>query len=82
MRSSSLTTDMNVGFEGPRATGRTLMKDGDFLFVALTWSEHPAPANYDEAYDRLVWTAHHWQHWLDHGEFPDHPWRAFLQRAR
>jgi alpha,alpha-trehalase len=76
-----LTTDMNVGFEGSRATARTLMKAGDTLFVALSWSEHPAPTTYDDAYARLVWTAHHWQHWLDHGEFPDHPWRTYLQRA-
>jgi alpha,alpha-trehalase len=76
-----LTTDMNVGFEGPRATARTLMKEGDNLFVALSWSDHPPPKTYDEAYSRLTWTAHHWQHWLDHGEFPDHPWRTFLQRA-
>ena len=39
--SCTLTTDMNLGFEGPRATGRTLMKEGDTLFVALSWSEHP-----------------------------------------
>jgi alpha,alpha-trehalase len=76
-----LTSDMNIGFEGPRATARTLMKEGDTLFCALAWSEHPAPKDYDEAYERLVWTAHHWQHWLDHGEFPDHPWRTFLQRS-
>ena len=77
----TLTTDMNVGFEGPRATARTLMKEGDTLFVALSWSDHPPPTTYEEAYDRLVWTAHHWQHWLDHGVFPDHPWRTHLQRA-
>jgi GH15 family glucan-1,4-alpha-glucosidase len=76
-----LTTDMNVGFEGPRATGRTLMKEGETLYVALSWSEHPAPQTYGEAYDRLVWTAHHWQHWLDHGSFPDHRWRTALQRS-
>ena len=76
-----LTSDMNMGFEGPRATARTLMKEGDTLFVALSWSEHPPPKTYEEAYDRLVWTAHHWQHWLDHGTFPDHPWRTHLQRA-
>ena len=57
------------------------MKEGDTLFVAVAWSEHPAPKSYEEAYDRLVWTAHHWQHWLDHGQFPDHPWRTHLQRA-
>jgi GH15 family glucan-1,4-alpha-glucosidase len=76
-----LTTNMRVGFEGPRATARTLMKERDTLFVALSWSEHPAPRVYEEAYERLVWTAHHWQHWLDHGDFPDHPWRTYLQRS-
>jgi GH15 family glucan-1,4-alpha-glucosidase len=76
-----LTSDMNMGFEGPRATARTLMQEGDTLFVALSWSEHPAPQDYDDAYKKLVWTAHHWQHWLDHGNFPDHPWRTHLQRS-
>ena len=57
------------------------MHEGDTLFVALSWSEHPAPTTYEDAYDRLVWTAHHWQHWLDHGQFPDHPWRTHLQRS-
>jgi GH15 family glucan-1,4-alpha-glucosidase len=76
-----LNSDMNVGFEGPRATARTLMKEGDTLFVSLAWSEHPGPSTYEDAYARLVWTAHHWQHWLDHGQFPDHPWRTHLQRA-
>ena len=45
---------MNIGFEGPRATGRTLMKEGDTLFAALSWSEHRPPQSYDEAYERLV----------------------------
>ena len=76
-----LTTDMRLGFEGSRATARTLMKEGDTLFAALSWSEHPAPATHEEAYKRLVGTAHHWQHWLDHGTFPDHPWRGYLQRS-
>ena len=76
-----LTSDMNLGFEGPRATGRTLIKEGESLFAALSWSEHPAPQTSEDAYQRLVWTAHHWQHWLDRGEFPDHPWRSHLQRS-
>jgi GH15 family glucan-1,4-alpha-glucosidase len=76
-----LTTDLNLGIEGPRVTARHLVKEGETLFCALSWSEHPAPVNYVEAYERLVWTAHHWQHWLDRGEFPDHPWRADLQRS-
>ena len=76
-----LNTDMNLGIEGPRATGRTLMHEGETLFAALSWSEHRPPQSYDEAYERMVWTAHHWQHWLDHGNFPDHPWRTYLQRS-
>jgi alpha,alpha-trehalase len=76
-----LTSDMNMGFEGPRATSRTLIHEGDKVFVALSWSGHPAPQTNEEAYERLVWTAHHWQHWLDHGTFPDHPWRTHLQRS-
>jgi GH15 family glucan-1,4-alpha-glucosidase len=77
-----LATDMRVGFEGSRAIARTLMSEKDTLFVALSWSEYSPPlSTYEEAYEQLVWTAHHWQHWLDRGEFPDHPWRAHLQRS-
>jgi GH15 family glucan-1,4-alpha-glucosidase len=76
-----LTTDMRIGFEGPRATARTLIKEGEQRFCALSWSEHAPPTTAEEAYDRLVWTAHHWQHWLDRGNFPDHPWRTYLQRS-
>jgi GH15 family glucan-1,4-alpha-glucosidase len=76
-----LTTDLNVGFEASLATARTLLKEGDHRFVALSWSEHGAPRTYEEADARLTWTCHHWQHWLDRGRFPDHPWRSFLQRS-
>ncbi|HEX3872977.1 MAG TPA: glycoside hydrolase family 15 protein [Solirubrobacteraceae bacterium] len=76
-----LHTDMRLGFEGSRATARTLMKEGETRFCALAWSEHPAPSTYEDASRRLVHTAHHWQHWLDQGQFPDHPWRAKLQRS-
>jgi len=76
-----LTTDLRVGFEGSRAVARTLMKENDTRFVALSWSTHGAPTTYDEAYRRLTWTAHHWQHWLARGRFPDHPWREHLERS-
>jgi GH15 family glucan-1,4-alpha-glucosidase len=77
----TLTTDLRLGFEGSRATARHMMKEGEIVYCALSWSEHPPPMDQDEAYDRLVWTAHHWQHWLDRGKFPDHPWRSHLQRS-
>ncbi|MGH2446098.1 MAG: glycoside hydrolase family 15 protein [Candidatus Limnocylindria bacterium] len=77
----TLTSDINLGFEGPRAIGRTLIKEGETRFVALSWGLNEPPRTTDEAYKRLVWTAHHWQHWLARGTFPDHPWRASLERS-
>ncbi|MDQ1636564.1 MAG: alpha,alpha-trehalase, partial [Frankiaceae bacterium] len=77
----ALTTDFRIGFEGSRAVARTLLKEGDTRFCALSWTTHRPPDTFDEAYDRLRWTAHHWQHWLARGSFPDHPWRTYLQRS-
>ncbi len=76
-----LTTDLLLGFEGAGAKARHMIKEGEQVFCALSWSKHAAPTTMDEAYSRLVWTAHHWQHWLDRGKFPDHPWRQYLQRS-
>ncbi len=77
----TLTSDINLGAEGPRALGRTLIKEGETRFCALSWGLNASPTTTDEAYRRLVWTAHHWQHWLARGTFPDHPWRAALERS-
>jgi GH15 family glucan-1,4-alpha-glucosidase len=77
----TLTTDLLLGFEGGQATARTLLKEGDVRYVALSWGGAEPPQTYDDAYGRLVWTAHHWQHWLARGRFPDHPWRSYLQRS-
>jgi GH15 family glucan-1,4-alpha-glucosidase len=76
-----LTTDMRIGFEGGRAVARTLLKEGDVRFCALSWTEHEPPYTFEEANERLVWTAHHWQHWLARGRFPDHRWRTYLERS-
>jgi alpha,alpha-trehalase len=76
-----LTTDLRIGFEGGRARARTTLRDGDTAFVALSWSDHGAPETYDDAYHRLVYTADYWHEWLSHGDFPDHPWRTYLQRS-
>ena len=44
----TLTTDLRLGFEGGRATARTLLKEGESRFCALSWSEHPPPTTFDE----------------------------------
>jgi GH15 family glucan-1,4-alpha-glucosidase len=77
----TLTTDMRIGLEGAQAAARTLLKEGDVRYVALSWGSLAPPTDYSQAYARLVWTAHHWQHWLARGNFPDHPWRHYLQRS-
>ncbi len=79
--SLQLTTDLRLGFEGGRARARTTLHNQETAFVALSWTEHPAPGNWDEAYRRLVKTANYWHEWLGKGEFPDHPWRSYLQRS-
>jgi GH15 family glucan-1,4-alpha-glucosidase len=77
----TLTTDLRLGFEGGQASARTLLKQGDRRFAALSWGGAVPPSDYDDAHRRQVWTAHHWQHWLARGQFPDHPWRSYLQRS-
>ena len=76
-----LTSDINLGIEGHGVVARTLIKEGQTRFCALAWNGAEAPRTTDDAYGRLVWTAHHWQHWLARGTFPDHPWRAHLERS-
>ena len=76
-----LTTDLRVGFEGKRAHASTTMREGDERFVALSWSDHEAPQSYEDAADRMWRTQEYWREWLNHGEFPDHPWRVHLQRS-
>ncbi len=76
-----LTTDLRLGIEGGRAIVRTTLRDGDERFVALSWSDHAPPTEYQDAYERLVGTADFWHDWLSRGHFPDHPWRAYLQRS-
>jgi GH15 family glucan-1,4-alpha-glucosidase len=72
---------MRLGFEGPRARARTTLKEGENAFVALSWSEHGAPTTFDEAFERMERTQDYWREWIDHGQFPDHPWRTYLQRS-
>jgi alpha,alpha-trehalase len=76
-----LTSDIRLGIEGPMAVARTRMRAGEARFCALSWSECPPPRDREEASERLTWTEHHWQHWLDRGRIPDHRWRAHLQRS-
>ena len=76
-----LTTDLRMGFEGRRAHASTTVREGDERFVALSWSDHDPPHTYVDAADRMWRTQEYWREWMNHGEFPDHPWRIHLQRS-
>ena len=76
-----LNTDLRVGFEGRMAQARTTLHEGDNVFVALSWGDHEAPRTYEESFDHIEATSDFWRQWLHGGEFPDHPWRTFLQRS-
>lgn len=76
-----LTTNLRLGLEGREARARTRLVEGDEVFVALSWSELPAPTTYKEAAKRMRQTAEYWRQWITIGRFPDHPWRGYLQRS-
>jgi alpha,alpha-trehalase len=76
-----LITDLRLGLEGPRARARTSLRAGEVAFAALGWSDRPLPASHEEADAWVSRTAQYWQEWLQHGSFPDHRWRPYLQRS-
>ncbi len=76
-----LTTDLNLGFEGPRAIARRRLRAGERVFCALSWGDGAPPQDVGEALLRMAATADFWHDWISRGEFPDHPWRKYLQRS-
>jgi GH15 family glucan-1,4-alpha-glucosidase len=76
-----LTTDLNLGFEGPRAIARRRLHAGEQAFCALSWGDGAPPGDVGEALVRMARTADFWHEWISRGDFPDHPWRMYLQRS-
>jgi alpha,alpha-trehalase len=76
-----LTSDMNLGFEGPRAIARRRLRAGDEVFCALSWGDATPPETFADAHERLSRTGNFWHDWISRGHFPDHPWRTYLQRS-
>ncbi|PZR54280.1 glycosyl hydrolase family 15 [Xylanimonas oleitrophica] len=76
-----LTSSLRLGIEGGRANARSRMSEGDQHFVALAWSGLTPPSTWSEAADAMWRTEQFWRDWITQGVFPDHPWRAYLQRS-
>ncbi|WP_233608372.1 glycoside hydrolase family 15 protein [Nocardia stercoris] len=77
----TITTNLRLGLEGRGAYARTRMTEGDEVFVALSWSTLPPPRTFAEAAQKMWATTEYWRRWITLGQFPDHPWRGFLQRS-
>jgi GH15 family glucan-1,4-alpha-glucosidase len=81
-RTLRLHSDLQLGIEGGSARARHRLSKGDRRFCALSWSRLlDAPRTFAEADAAIGSTAEYWRNWLDTGNFPDHRWRAQLQRS-
>jgi GH15 family glucan-1,4-alpha-glucosidase len=76
-----LISDLNLGFEGPRAIARRRLRAGEQVFCALSWGDASPPETFAAAHERLAATGDFWHEWISRGRFPDHPWRTYLQRS-
>ena len=77
-----LFSDMRMGIEQATAHARHTMREGEQRFCALSWTaELGGPRTYEQALGHVQRTCHYWREWLASGTYPDHPWRAFLQRS-
>jgi len=77
-----LTSDLRCGIEGDRVRARHVMREGERAFVTLSWrGDDDVPRSVDDAWARIDRTRHFWRRWLESGDFPDHPWREYLQRS-
>ena len=76
-----LTTNLRMGLEGRQALAHTRISEGSTVFVALSWSAQPPPQSYQQAAEKMQQTGEMWREWISVGDFPDHPWRAYLQRS-
>ena len=79
----ALTTDMDLSLSGGAARGRVSLREDEVSFCSITWQggDLGGPRSAPEALERMESTREFWRHWLRHGNFPDHPWRIYLQRS-
>ena len=58
------------------------MVEGDRHFVALSWSPLPPPRTPRRGRrSGCAGPQEYWRQWITLGDFPDHPWRSYLQRS-
>jgi alpha,alpha-trehalase len=76
----TLTSTIGLGSVSARCYGRSTLEKGESAFVALSWAGRQ-PRSLDEAQTQFVETVSYWRRWLANGNFPDHPWRSYIERS-
>jgi alpha,alpha-trehalase len=77
-----LQTDLAVGVEGDWVRGRHVLKAGEQMYCALSWSEDlAAPMDVEQANERLEETTRYWRTWLKGARLIDHRWGWAINRS-
>jgi GH15 family glucan-1,4-alpha-glucosidase len=77
-----LVSDLSLGIEADHVRARHVLQEGERAYCALTWAEgFAAPANVDEAEQRIYATRRFWRRWLGTARLPDHRFRDPIQRS-
>ncbi len=76
----SVVSNLRVGLTGARCYGRTNLSEGEEKFIALSWGSS-APSTLEEVSEDISSTVAFWRDWLATGNFPDHPWRPYIERS-
>lgn len=77
----TLSGDMRFGIEGRAIRARHRLREGESLYVVLSWGDTAAPTTRAEIDTYRDETSRYWRDWIDAGHFPDHAWREHLQRS-
>ncbi len=79
----TLSSSMNLGIGGARASARKTLREGDRAYVCLDWNEERGVETPEGAEVELDITVMAWRDWLRHAasKMPDHPWRPYLERS-
>jgi GH15 family glucan-1,4-alpha-glucosidase len=75
-----LESGMQFELSAARTMGRTSLKEGESVFVALSWGDH-VTEDLDAARNSLSETEDFWRSWLSMADIPDHRYRPFIERS-
>ncbi|MHB1088787.1 MAG: glycoside hydrolase family 15 protein [Acidimicrobiales bacterium] len=76
-----LSGEMPLEIDGRAVRSHQRLYEGESTFVVLDWSDVPVVSQRSDVDRVLGETSHFWRNWIAGGQFPDHPWREFLQRS-